>query len=182
MANTNTPYGLIPLRGDAPTNPYSIASLYNTAIGLGDPVEMTGTGTNVALAAAGNPDNVGVFAGCEYTNAEGQRVWKPNWVAGTAATDIVAHVWDCPRMVFRIQIDTIAEADVGLLVDWVIGTPSSATGRSTSYAGTASKDTAAASLRIKRLVPGSSYGAYADIEVMFAEHIHLTGAAGAGGV
>jgi hypothetical protein len=162
-------------------NPYSIASTYNTDIGLGDPVELTGTGTNIGLAAAGNVDNLGVFAGCEYTNSDGQKVWKPNWVAGTTATNVVAYVWDDPSMVFRTQIDTIAEADVGLLVDWVIGAPG-ATGRSTTYAATASKATTGASLRIKRLVPGESYGAYAKIEVCFAEHIHLTGAAGAGGV
>jgi len=84
--------------------------------------------------------------------------------------------------VFKIQGDSVAEADIGTLVDWTIGAPGT-TGRSTTYAAVNSATgTASKSLRIKRLVDGESYGAYANIEVVFAEHIHLTGAAGAGGV
>lgn len=182
MANINAPFGLIPLRGDAPTNPYSIASEYASDIGLGDVVELTGTGTNIARAAAENVDNLGVFAGCEYTDSSGQKQWRPDWVSGTFATDVVAYVWDDPHLIFKVQGDSVAEADIGTLVDWTVGDPGT-TGRSTTYAAVnGATGTSGKSLRIKRLLDGESYGAYANIEVCFAEHIHLTGAAGAGGV
>ena len=68
MANTNAPFGLKPIKVlgggcPKPSGDYSIASTYGSSIFRGMPVEMTGTGTNVQQAAAGNVDNIGVFYG-----------------------------------------------------------------------------------------------------------------------
>lgn len=189
MANTDSAFGLRPYRhltgGCVRTNEYSIASGYNTNLFHGDPVEMTGTGKNVQLAAAGNIDNIGVFAGCRYVNAQGEQKFSKHWPANTVATEIVAYVYDDPNIVYEAQCDTLAAGDVGALVDWNVGTGSASTGLSGAYADIgALTATAAKSLRILELKPAvdNAYGAYAKALVMFAEHALKTGAAGAGGV
>jgi hypothetical protein len=187
MANANAPSGFTPIRhrtgGNTSTNPYSIASGYATAIGLGDPVQMTGTGKNIELAEAGNVDNIGVFAGCQYNDANGEPKWVEQWTAGTVATDVIAYVYDDPFMTYEAQMDTCAAANIGTLADWVIGAPTAAHPRSSTYL-TAGADTSGKGMRILGLInrPDNEYGAYAKVEVQFAEHVLLTGAAGAGGV
>jgi hypothetical protein len=75
MANANGPRGLKAVRklggGNISLTEYTIAKDYGTAIYTGDVVEMTGTGRNIAKAAAQNEDNIGVFAGCRYIAADG---------------------------------------------------------------------------------------------------------------
>lgn len=187
MANVNAPSGFTPVRhktgGPLHLTPYSIATGYNTAIGLGDPVQLTGTGRNIELSEATNEDNIGVFAGVEYTNSDGQRVWSERWVAGTAGTNIIASVYDDPFIVYEAQMDTCAEANIGTLSDWVIGAPTAAHPRSQTYL-TAGSATTGRSMRILGLVerPDNAYGAYARVYCMFAEHVLLTGTSGAGGV
>jgi hypothetical protein len=189
MANTNAPFGLRPIRhqtgGQIRASEYSIASGYSTSIFTGDVVEMTGTGKNVEQAAAANADNIGVFAGCRYVNQQGEQVFSQYWPASTTATEIVAFVYDDPFIVFEVQADSAAEGDVGALADWVVGTGSSVTGQSALYAEVNGETaTTAEALRIMGLVnrPGNAFGAYAKLEVMFAEHVLRTGAAGAGGI
>lgn len=188
MANVDAPNGFRPVRhltgGVIRLGEYSIASAYDTDIFYGDPVERTGTGKNIAVAAAGNVDNIGIFGGCRYVNAQGEQKFSKYWPADTVATDIVALVYDDPNIVFECQIDTIAEADVGNQVDWDLGTGSTVTGISGSFADESTKGTTGGSFHILGLVPRvkNAYGAYAKIEVAFAEHALKTGAAGAGGV
>ena len=92
MANVNGPVGLVPSRvlggGCITSNPYSIASAYDTAIHVGDPVEMTGTSNNIGRAAAGTVNAIGVFAGCKFIDAEGRPQFKPYWPANQVATEI----------------------------------------------------------------------------------------------
>ena len=99
-------------------------------------------------------------------------------------TDIKAYVIDDPDVVFEMQADSCAESEVGLLCDWNAGTGSTLTGTSGAYAVVGSTSaTTGGSLRVMRLIerPDNEYGAYAKIEVMFAEHAYLSIAAGAGG-
>lgn len=189
MANTNAPRGFVPVRhltgGQITLREFSIASGYNTALGAGDPVELTGTGTNIQLAASGNVDNLGVFAGVRYTNSSGQRVYSGYWPANTTGTNIVALVYADPMIVYTIQGDSVAAGDVGALADWTAGTPSATTQQSTTYlAVNGATGTTGKSVRILGLSPkpNNNYGAYAKLEVVFAEHALLTAAAGAGGV
>ena len=147
-------------------------------------MEMTGTGTNIQVAAAGNVDNIGVFAGVRYVDGQGNQVFSRYWPTGTTATDIVAYVYDDPNIVFEIQADTIAEADIGQLIDWNLGSGSTSTGVSGAYAEESTKGSTGKSLRIVRLVPrvDNAYGAYAKIEVVFAEHAIKGVVSGVGGV
>lgn len=187
MANANSPFGLRPVRhqtgGMIRLTEYSIASGYNTSIFSGDVVEATGTGKNISKAAAANADNLGVFSGCRYVDAQGKQVFSPMWPASTVATEIVALVYDDPNIVFECQTDTVAEADVQLLVDWNVGTGVAATGVSGLYADNATKAATGCSLRIIGLVPrvDNAYGAYAKIEVVFIEHVMKGVVAGVGG-
>lgn len=187
MANTNSPFGFRARRhmtgGMIRLSEYSIASAYSSNIFLGDPVEMTGTGKNIQLAAAANVDSIGVFAGCRYVDSQGNQKFSKYWPASTTATDIVAMVYDDPNIVFEMQVDTIAAADVGLLVDWNAGSGSTITGVSGAYADISSAAATDKSLRILGLVPrvDNAYGAYAKIEVVFAEHALKGVVAGVGG-
>lgn len=190
MANANGPRGLKAVRklggGNIGFTEYTIAGDYGTAIYAGDVVELTGTGRNIAKAAAQNEDNIGVFAGCSYVAADGSVKFSSYIPAGDVGnTNIVAMVYDDPDIIFEVQGDSVAAGDVGTLVDWNVGTPSSSTGMSGLYAVVnGATGTSGKSLRIHRLAqrPDNEYGAYAKIEVSFAEHAFKTGAAGAGGV
>ncbi len=188
MANVDAPFGLRPYRhltgGQVRSNEYSIASGYNTSLFTGDVVEMSGTGKNVKQAAAGNVDNIGVFAGCRYVNELGEQKFSQYWPANTVATEIVAYVYDDPMIVFQAQCNTLAAADVGQLVDWEIGAGSPAVGQSATVVDVATGTAAAGmALRIVELKPEvtNDYGDNAKALVIFAEHALKTGAVGAGG-
>jgi hypothetical protein len=193
MANTNAAFGFRPYRhrggGEVRTTKYTIASAYNQSIYTGQPVELTGTGQNIQRAAAGNTDNLGVFMGCKYTPSAGATVGKPTWSAywpaSTAATDIEAYVVDDPMVTFLVQCDTLLEGDVAALADWS-GTSGSALNGLSSIVLEVSgaTSTTGESMRILGLAPeqDNAYGQYAKAEVVFAEHVFLTAANGAGGV
>lgn len=185
MANTNAPFGLKPLRslkgGSIVANEYSIASGYSSEIGMGHPVEMTGTGKNIQLSAAGNVDACGVFIGCQYVNAAGEQKFSKNWPASTVATYIKAFVVDDPDVIFEAQVSTLAEADIGQLADLAAGTASN--GVSGMYIDAATLAATNATFRILRLSnrPSNEYGAYAKAEVLFIEHALRGVVAGVGG-
>jgi len=188
MANTDNKTGLRPVRhrngGKIVQNEYSIESTLAETIGKGHPVQMTGTGRNVIMAEATNADNIGVFAGCEWTPTNGgKRVFSKYWPTGQTGTDIVAYVWDDPDIIFEIQADNCVAADIGLQCDWNAGTPSTVTGLSGAYAVVVAETTNNA-LRVEKLVPraDNAYGDYAKIEVTFAEHVLKGVVAGVGGV
>ena len=121
--------------------------------------------------------------GCRYVNAQGDQVFGKYWPASTVATKIVALIADDPYMVFEAQADTLAEADVGLLVDWDDGAGVARTGLSGRELVASSAASTNQSLRIMRLVPrpDNAYGAYAKVEVMFIEHVLKGVVAGVGG-
>ena len=176
MPNVDAPFGLKPVGhmtgGDVRLHEYSIASAYDTSIFSGDVVTMTGTGKNIAQAAAGETNNIGVFAGCRYVNAQGEQKFSKYWPADTVATDIVALVYDDFNLVFEAQATTLAEADVGLLMDISVGTGSAATGLSGAQIDEGTKAGPGGSFRVLEVVnrPDNAYGADAKVLVMFAEH------------
>jgi hypothetical protein len=189
MANANSPFGLKVVRhisgGMTRVSEYSIASGYSTDIFYGDVVEMTGTGKNIAKAAAANADNLGVFKGCRYVDSQGRQVFSKYWPASTTASKIVALVVDDPNAVFEVQCDTLAEADIGQLVDIHVGTGSTVTGVSGLYAnvggGTATTNMTLRLLELKP-TPDNAYGAYAKAHVIFVEHVMKGVVAGVGGI
>lgn len=182
MPNVNRPAGLLPVRHGAGGTPqrlggYTIADELAEDIYSGDPVDLTGTGRNIALATAGT-DNpiVGVFAGVRYVDENGDQQFRPRWSSGQSATEIEALVYDDPAMQFVIQVSGAAglvEADVGSLANILAGTGNNFTGRSgyqldqTSIALTITHQ-----LRILGLARQleNDYGQFAKAVVMIQRH------------
>ena len=138
MALTASPYGFILRKhptGQSRANTYTIGSTYGTAIGYGDPVALNTDGT-LNIGTAGS-DIIGIFAGVQYTDATGKPTFSKNWVASTSATNIVAYVYDDADNVFEVQVGSggtgYVQTAIGAQANFVIGTPSAATGQSTSY-------------------------------------------------
>lgn len=184
MANPNTPFGFLPVRhyfgGVLRTNMYNIADAYNTDLFEGDPVKVTGTGKNIALATAGSSNVVtGVFFGCHYVDSRGDTQFG-RWPASTAiktGTVVLAEVWDDPFILYKVQSGSvgIVAADIRLLCDMVSGSGSTATGRSAwSVAGVAGSENQFKILGLHDMAhPGglqNAYGAYAVVEGLFGKH------------
>lgn len=175
MANTNSPFGLrLHDTGGkcAYLTEYTIASAYNTAIGEGDPVVMTGTGRNIAAAAAGEENCIGVFKGCMYVNPQGEQVFSSQWSASQVATEAKALVYDDPGFTFLAQVDTFAADDEGTTVDWTLGTVNTSTGMSTTQLDTTHATTGSLHLLKLAPLPKNAAGAYAKVLVKFLKH-HL---------
>lgn len=106
MANINNPYGFEAVTPNARVNAYTILTGYGTTINTGDPVVATGTGlgalAEVNIGVASSPIT-GIFAGCQYTDSNGQFTESLKWPASTTATNIIAYVYDDPFTEFRIQ-------------------------------------------------------------------------------
>jgi len=189
MANTDSPTGFRPVRHRNGSriiqNGYTIASGYTEDIFKGDPVELTGTSRNIALAAADNPDSIGIFAGCEWTPTNGgKRVFSKYWPDDQTGTDIVAYVYDDPQIIYEVQINTLAVTDLGAGFQWVDGGGSTVTGLAAGYLDQGTSGTAAVQMRVEKLVPrdDNAYGAYAKVECSWMENALANVVAGVGGV
>lgn len=193
MANLNAPRGFKPVGtihgGTVQQNAYTIASAYGYNIAQGDPVMETGTGSNIQLAVgtAGTPtpDGIGVFAGCNYTDANGKPVFSKYWPASTIATDIVAMVWDDPGTIFEVQADSCAANDVKALADFTAGTMDAVSKLSTAFLNVSgATGTTGKTFRIERIIdrPDNAAGAYAKVEVIYVEHARKGVISGAGGM
>lgn len=147
MANTNAPFGLLPVRhlfGMTPRiTEYTIADGYSGAsLFYGDPIVATGTGKNIGIATAGSSGVItGVFMGCRYVNALGDTINSKYWPTGTAiksGTTAIAEVCDDPFAVFAIRSGAtgIVEANIRLMADLVSGSGSTTSGTSGWTCGT----------------------------------------------
>jgi hypothetical protein len=135
MANKDAAFGFRPVRhltgGLIRTNEYAIAANYGTDIFQGQCV-IAVTGGTIQAAAAGNV-LLGVFGGCFFTHpTTGKPTFSNHYPASTNASDIVAQVYDDPRIVFEVQHDadggTLANNFAGFDLVGVAG--STITGRS----------------------------------------------------
>lgn len=190
MANENKPFGLKAVRhnsgGEIRTNDYPIAASYTTAIYRGDLVEMAADGS-ITYAAAANADNLGVFAGCEYVNAAGEVKFSSYWPGTASCTNIKAHVYDDPNIIFAIQSDATgwAAADVGSLCDIsTYAAGNTKTGLSAVTANSTTTGTTNLSLRLLRLVDDgvNVAGPYSVGEVVIIEHVMRPNVAAVGGI
>jgi hypothetical protein len=102
--------------------PTSGASDYKAQAGTIVPqkVAVTAVDTESVVAAENEAAFVGVFMGCQYTDAQtGYLVNSDYWPGGRqvkAGTKIIAYVNDDPMAVFRVQISTSKAADVAKTV------------------------------------------------------------------
>ena len=121
MANLDAPNGFTPsyhrnggtvrYNGD-----FKIADGLASDIFLGDLViiDSTADGVHIDIGAAASTRLLGVFAGCNYTAANGDVVWAKQWVSGTATLGGVsaeAHVYTDQNIVYTAQLDGIITED-----------------------------------------------------------------------
>lgn len=134
-ANGFQRFGL--LDGASPTMGFQIrkvASGDTTPIGDGDPVVSLATGY-VTRATAGTTQISGIFRGCYYLNTGvGRVVWSRNWPGSGAGGDAICEIETDPNALYQVQTDNtaITFADIDGNINFVIGTPDSVTGFSTS--------------------------------------------------
>lgn len=188
MTNVDRPAGFLPTRHGAGGTPQRLGS-YEIANGLasdifaGDPVVLLGSGRTIDLATAGNANLItGIFAGCRYTDANGDVQFRPFWASGTVGTGLQrgddnpeALVYDDPRMEFVVQVSSasgLVVADVGLLANFVAGSGNAFTGRSAALLDQTSLNASARQLRILGLsrMPENDYGEFAKARVLINNH------------
>lgn len=183
MANENKPHGFRAVRhlsgGVVQTNEYTIAAAYATNIFRGDVVEQV-TGGDIEQAEATSADCIGVFDGCRYKNASGEQIFSPYWPSDSNATEIKAFVYDDPNIIFRVQGDATGHAKVKIFgqSDHTVAAGDVKTGVSKTILSTTVGTTG--NFRILRLVNDgeNAWGAYNDLEVIFAEHVFSASNAG----
>lgn len=138
MANSDTPFGLIPIGRnggayDGRVGRYYIPSTDSAACAVGDVVKLAGSADSrgvptVARATAGDIP-VGIIVGFEPVSTA---LDVPDYRA--ASTARYAQVADDPDVLFVVQEDSVggalAATSVGLNADLIFGTPSATTGLS----------------------------------------------------
>lgn len=189
MANTASPYGLKPVNRIDGTNyvgaqrqfkinpaGYAANVFYGSVVALdanGYLTLVTTTGSN-GTTDAFPAGTVGVFVGCEYNNAQGQRIWSQFYPANTTG-DVRAYVIDDDRVVFQVQANgSIGQAKLGENV-FLANAQSTSTGSVqtgvSNVAVSATSQTAAAAFRVVGFVDMqgmSTVGdAYTDVLVKF---------------
>jgi len=146
MANKDAAFGFKPVRhlsgGEMRTEEYAIAANYGTSIFSGQVVEAV-AGGGIEDAAAGDPQQLGVFGGCFYTDPTSSKpTYKAFYPASTNASDIVAYVYADPHIVFEAQHDGTGTAAMNHSGFDFVGTGGSTiTGQSTSEIDTSTSTT-----------------------------------------
>jgi hypothetical protein len=112
MANSATPYGMVPvnLTGGLPfagsTRMLPIASGYGTSIFFGDVVKIVNTGFIEKDTGTTTLAPIGVFMGCTYEDATYGLTFRQYYPANTdpqGSQSIIAYVCDDPNTIFKIQ-------------------------------------------------------------------------------
>jgi hypothetical protein len=149
------------------------------AIYNGDLVELdvggvVGTATSLTGGA-----KLGVFVGCQYTNAAGQTI-QAQYYPGNSVTNAIAYVVDDPLAAFKVAVTnaggavtTVTRAAVGTNVTALAGTPSAITGNSgQSILNTSPAATDTFPIRVIDVVVGTATAANAFTEVIVKINLH----------
>ena len=152
----SAPYGFRPInRLDGmpyagATRTYQISGSYNTALYFGDLVVLVTGGTIEKFTGTQSGSPVGVFMGCNYTNAQSQPV-QAQYYPGTSVTSASAMVVIDPTALFQVAvtnsgsaISSAALAAIGSNMEVVPGTGSTTTGNSGASVLAGSETTTAA--------------------------------------
>ena len=192
MASTAAPYGLRPIKR-VDGMPYAGAVdeflidpageatniFYGQVVIIGSDGYLaisTATGSDITTNNLGGSGvgAIGVFVGCEYTNAQGQRIWSQYYPSGTTG-DVRAKVVTDPNVIFQAQLDgsgaqTVLGTNTFFAAVQSTSTGNTRTGNSTS-ALDATVQTTAAAFRIVGFAstPGD---AYTDVYVKFNPSAH----------
>ena len=145
MANKDGAFGFRPVRhltgGDLQANEYTIAANLGHDIFHGQCVKAVTAG-GIERADAGDVI-LGIFNGCFFTDPTTSKPTFSNYYPGSiAAADIVAYVYDDPRIVFEVQHDGTGTAAMNFSGFDLVGTGGSTlSGRSTQELDTSTSTT-----------------------------------------
>jgi hypothetical protein len=172
MANTNAPFGFVPIghiTGSAIPEPHTYIVTTSQVIYKGDPVVMTSAGS-VSVAAAGvTTTHIGIAA--EYVSD----------VAAASGTQVI-HVYDDPGILYRVQTKTgltSAQAYIFYTADMI----TYAVGNSTTKQSVMALDTCGTSSKpwiITGLFPSptNAWGDSSIVIVKYNQHVFLAPYAG----
>ena len=202
MTNSNTPYGLVPVKNspfvEIPKNYYYIPASYGTALFIGDPVIKTGTSNTVNVTSAGRFFNAGSLPEINKATAgDANKITgviigflaiptNLNIAYNAASTERVAIVADSPFQEFEIQEESagtpLAVTSVGLNANLVFAeSGSTVTGLSGVELDTSTPATDATyQLKILRLLdaPENAIGQHAKWRVKINNHTEANIVAG----
>jgi hypothetical protein len=150
------------------------AAMYN-----GDLVELDVGGIVGTASSLTTGAKLGVFVGCQYTNAQGQTI-QAQFYPGNSVTNALAFVVDDPMAAFKVAVTaanstiaTVTRAAVGTNVTALAGTPSATTGNSgQSILSTSPAADAGFPIRVIAVVPETATGANAFTEVIVKINLH----------
>jgi hypothetical protein len=179
----SAPYGFQPInRVDGMPYAGAIRQLPISQAGAmynGDLVELdvggvVGTASSLTAGA-----KLGVFVGCQYTNAAGQTI-QAQYYPGSSVTNAIAYVVDDPLAAFKVAVTnssnviaTVTRSAVGTNVTALAGTPSAITGNSgQSILNTSPAATDTFPIRVIAVVPETATGANAYTEVIVKINLH----------
>ena len=178
MANVDAPFGCVPIRhlsasGSVRTGKYTIVTGLAENIFNGDLCIIDANG-QITPHTATEVNNIGVFGGVSYTASDGSYVYKEYWPSGTAATNIIAYIYDDPFIVYKVQSDgSPAQTNIGNCADVVAGTGSTTTGQSAfELNSTMAAGTATCKIMALWDSPDNAFGANAVMEVLINEHLY----------
>lgn len=109
MAAVAAPYGFVPVNrlGGIENGSFrqlKMTNSYSSSIFFGDIVELVAAGTIEIDTVATSSRPIGIFQGCSFTDPNlNYKLFSQMWTASTVATDILAHVADDPRQLFKVQ-------------------------------------------------------------------------------
>lgn len=183
MANQAAYYGLKPVRhlmGGVirPSEGFTIASGYGTALAVGDLVAKSGTDTDIIIAVngVGGVKAIGVFAGCKYQDTLGNILYRTIWPAGQVtfgAVQAQAFVYDDPQIVYKVRASAgFAAADVGQFAGYTVSTPNTSLGISQGRLDSADLTSTLDNLKTINLLKtsGNTFGTNAEVEVLLSFH------------
>jgi hypothetical protein len=182
MTTTSAPFGLNPvyhpsgtIRQDVLNN--GVASTYGTALYTGTPVKRASDGTLVAVGT-GADVAIGIFQGCEYTDASGRFIVSPYWPASATYADdglMQAYFTSDPGIIYEAQANgavTLTENGASInLADASQG--STYTGRSTQSLDATTTGASAGTFQVVNLAPytNNSWGdAYTIVQVKISSY------------
>lgn len=190
----DAPYGLRPVNliggrvYSGSTRLMGIASGEGTSIFYGDIVIMSSNGCVTRATLTATTVNVaGVFLGCSYINAQGQRVFSQYFPSGTTGTldsenMIYAYVADDPQLVMKGAVVTSAGAvsgrtreAVGENTAWINTAGSTVTGDSKIGLNSATAATTTLPLRVVDVVQETrnASGSFTELLVTWNPTIHM---------
>jgi len=175
MSSTSAPFGLRPAlhqSGVVRPSAYTIITGYTSGILQNQPIKV-GTNGTIEAAAIGNRF-IGTFQGVEYTDTLGKRIYSNQWIANTAATNIVVYTTEDPYITYEIQSNAaITVAMIGEQFDFTTITAGSTTTGLSALMLDVASTAANASLRLLNISPYPDNAAgdtYVICQVQISEH------------